>query len=344
MPQKKIATGNDPSKPDPKVSAAVVDRDGNGGGHRRAADGGVEILKQYECDDIRFAGDPNASYDRHLVFDHEIDREGASFRDRFEAVAIGGARHAFPPLAENKAYVQTRKPQTGLLPVDGISHRPDADEQHHQPDGRAPGPRGDGARGLGLMRLAEMEPDAGLGNGGLGRLAACYIDSMATLQIPAIGYGLRYEYGMFRQEIQNGYQAEQPDNWLRRPDPWEVLRPPESVEAKLNRRANARRALAARSPITTLSACPAIGRSSATAARPINTLRLWGARRRIISISANSIRAISSVRCTTRCWPRIAHPRAVSRRLDDARARPAFRAGIFSGLLFAGRYRGAFSQ
>src|SRR5437899_12167553 len=81
------------------------------------------------------------------------------------------------------------------------------------------------AKGVRLADLIEQEPDAGLGNGGLGRLAACFIDSMATLEIPAIGYGLRYDYGIFRQELQNGYQAEQPDCWLARPDPWEVARP-----------------------------------------------------------------------------------------------------------------------
>ena len=87
---------------------------------------------------------------------------------------------------------------------------------------------------LDWFELVETEPDAGLGNGGLGRLAACFLDSMATLELPAMGYGLRYEFGMFRQTIQNGWQFEQPDNWLRYPDPWEVARPQETVEVKLN--------------------------------------------------------------------------------------------------------------
>ena len=86
---------------------------------------------------------------------------------------------------------------------------------------------------LDWIGLVEHEPDPGLGNGGLGRLAACYLDSMATRALPAVGYGLRYEYGIFRQTISNGYQEEQPDNWLRRPDPWEIARPDESVEVRL---------------------------------------------------------------------------------------------------------------
>lgn len=79
--------------------------------------------------------------------------------------------------------------------------------------------------GLNFEELAEMEHDAGLGNGGLGRLAACFIDSCATLQLPVTGYGLRYEYGMFQQRIENGHQQEMPDHWLRDGNPWELERP-----------------------------------------------------------------------------------------------------------------------
>lgn len=79
--------------------------------------------------------------------------------------------------------------------------------------------------GLDLEELIDVEPDAGLGNGGLGRLAACFLDSCATLQLPVMGYGIRYEYGMFRQDIENGRQVEEPDHWLRNGNPWELERP-----------------------------------------------------------------------------------------------------------------------
>ena len=79
--------------------------------------------------------------------------------------------------------------------------------------------------GLALEEIAQREHDAGLGNGGLGRLAACFLDSCATLQLPVMGYGIRYEYGMFRQLIENGWQVEEPDHWLREGNPWELERP-----------------------------------------------------------------------------------------------------------------------
>ncbi|MFA7241443.1 MAG: glycogen/starch/alpha-glucan phosphorylase, partial [Sulfuricellaceae bacterium] len=76
-----------------------------------------------------------------------------------------------------------------------------------------------------LEKIRQLEPDAALGNGGLGRLAACFLDSMATLGLPGYGYGIRYEYGMFNQRIENGHQVEHPDNWLRYGNPWEFPRP-----------------------------------------------------------------------------------------------------------------------
>jgi starch phosphorylase len=78
--------------------------------------------------------------------------------------------------------------------------------------------------GYSLEEIRDFEHDMGLGNGGLGRLAACYLDSMATLELPAFGYGIRYEYGIFEQEIENGFQVEYPDNWLSDGNPWDIMR------------------------------------------------------------------------------------------------------------------------
>jgi glycogen phosphorylase len=86
--------------------------------------------------------------------------------------------------------------------------------------------------GLDLDRIIAEESEPGLGNGGLGRLAACYLDSLATLGIPAIGFGIRYEFGMFHQEIHDGWQVELTDHWLRNGNPWEIRRPQESVDVR----------------------------------------------------------------------------------------------------------------
>jgi starch phosphorylase len=136
-----------------------------------------------------------------------------------------------------------------------------------------------GDKKLSLVEMLEQEPDAGLGNGGLGRLAACFIESAATMQYPAMGYGLRYEYGIFRQSIHNGWQQELPDNWLRSPDPWEVARPNEKVEVKLGcsfeLSGGSLRPVPGR-PSTLIGIPfdrPVIGYGGST----VNTLRLWAA-------------------------------------------------------------------
>jgi glycogen phosphorylase len=149
--------------------------------------------------------------------------------------------------------------------------------------------------------ILHEEPDAGLGNGGLGRLAACFLDSMATMQLPAMGYGLRYEHGIFRQKIRNGWQEERPDNWLSYPDPWEVVRPAESVEVtfgcSFELRAGALR-MVPNSPSTLVGVPydrPVVGYGG----RTVNTLRL-ARRRPKVSTFSGSAAAISSPRSPKR--------------------------------------------
>lgn len=88
--------------------------------------------------------------------------------------------------------------------------------------------------GYDLDRIMREEPDMGLGNGGLGRLAACFMDSMSTLELPAVGYGILYEYGIFEQDIENGYQIEKPDHWLRYGNPWKIVKPEYTYRVKFN--------------------------------------------------------------------------------------------------------------
>jgi len=137
--------------------------------------------------------------------------------------------------------------------------------------------------GISLAELEELEPDAGLGNGGLGRLAACFLDSMATMELPAYGYGLRYDYGIFRQNIVDGRQVEEPDDWLRLPYPWEFARPEYLltiqfggwVEGYRDAQDNARFRWRDTSDVLAMAydlPIPGYGNNT------VNTLRLWRAR------------------------------------------------------------------
>ena len=130
--------------------------------------------------------------------------------------------------------------------------------------------------------LREEEIDAGLGNGGLGRLAACFLDSMATLNLPSFGYGLRYDFGIFRQQIENGWQVEHPDDWLRRGNPWEIERPDIVVPVNFGGRVESFTDRGQRTFIWTDSNpvlaiaydTPIVGYGGHT----VNTLRLWSAK------------------------------------------------------------------
>jgi starch phosphorylase len=136
--------------------------------------------------------------------------------------------------------------------------------------------------GMDFDELLAQEEEPGLGNGGLGRLAACFLDSLATLEIPSLGYGIRYEYGIFEQEIVDGWQVERTDKWLRFGTPWDLVRPEWAAEVYLGGHTERPEGAAARSPVrwvperTVIGVpydTPILGYRSNTA----NTLRLWRA-------------------------------------------------------------------
>jgi glycogen phosphorylase len=194
----------------------------------------TSLLEQYGCGPVHFFGDSQALYERHLLFDDVVAPAAAGPRERFEAAA----RSVRDVLSQRwvlteSTYEHQNPKRVYYLSMEFLIGRSLANNITNlllDPFVS----RAVEQRNLDWLGLLEPEPDAGLGNGGLGRLAACFLDSMATMQLPAMGYGLRYEYGMFKQSIEDGWQHEEPDNWLHRQDPWEVPRPNETVEVALN--------------------------------------------------------------------------------------------------------------
>ncbi|MGB8582790.1 MAG: glycogen/starch/alpha-glucan phosphorylase, partial [Candidatus Sulfotelmatobacter sp.] len=172
-----------------------------------------DIFQHYGCESTPFIGTENAFYERHLVFDRAIDTKVASARERFEAFSRSVrdilaqrwvlTKNTYEQQNAKRIYYLSMEFLIGRSLANNITNLlldpllPDAAQEH----------------GLDWLELIEQEPDAGLGNGGLGRLAACFLDSMATMQLAGTGYGLRYEYGMFKQSIVDGWQKENPDNW-----------------------------------------------------------------------------------------------------------------------------------
>ena len=192
-----------------------------------------QLLEQYGCGPIRFTGTGDALYERHLTFDNVVAPSTAGPRERYEAVARS-VRDVLSQrwLRTESTYERENPKRVYYLSMEFLIGRSLANNIMNLLLGPV-ARRVAEEQNLDWLAVLEQEPDAGLGNGGLGRLAACFLDSMATMQLPAMGYGLRYEYGIFRQTIEDGWQREQPDNWLRRPDPWEVARPQEVVEVRL---------------------------------------------------------------------------------------------------------------
>jgi glycogen phosphorylase len=238
-----------------------------------------KLLDLYGCGPIRLAGTDNAFYDRHLAFDKAMDLTAATSRDQFEAFA----RSLRDVLSQRwvlteKTYERRNAKRLYYLSMEFLIGRslannatnlllnPLLKEAIRQ-------------KNLNWIDLLEQEPDAGLGNGGLGRLAACFMESAATMQLPAMGYGLRYDYGIFKQGIRDGWQEESPDNWLRLQDPWEVARPNEQVEVELNcsfeLRGGSLRAVAGHP--STLIGIPFDRPIVGYGGKSINTLRLWAA-------------------------------------------------------------------
>ncbi len=239
----------------------------------------LELAQHYGCGNVKFSGGDDGLYERHLVFDNVVDRTACDARMQFEALARA-VRDVLSQrwILTEQTYERQNPKRVYYLSMEYLLGRslsnnitnllldPVVQQCIRQKD-------------IDLRQLVEQEPDAGLGNGGLGRLAACFLDSMATLQLPAMGYGLRYEYGIFRQSVEHGWQQESPDNWLRRADPWEVARPQDAVEIKLNCsfeiHGGTLRAIAGQ-PFSIFAIPydrPVIGYG----AENINTLRLWAA-------------------------------------------------------------------
>ena len=242
------------------------------------SDAKAKLARHYGCGPIQFTGS-DGLYERHLIFDNIKDPAATGPREHFEAAARS-IRDVLSQrwVATEKTYERANPKRVYYLSMEFLIGRSLANNITNlllDPLVKQTTVQ----KSLDWLEVLEQEPDAGLGNGGLGRLAACFLDSMATMELPAVGYGLRYEYGIFKQTIKDGWQIEQPDNWLRRADPWEVIRPHEKVGVKLNcafeLRGGALRAILGRasSLIGVPYDRPVVGYGGKT----VNTLRLWAA-------------------------------------------------------------------
>jgi starch phosphorylase len=236
-------------------------------------------LDRFNCGPVTFSGGANALYERHLTFDQVVPIASATPRGKFEAVARSvrdllsqrwiKTEQTYQARNAKRVYYLSLEFLMGRSLMNNITNLL-LDPLWSQLCRK---------HGIDPLEIIEQEPDAGLGNGGLGRLAACFLDSMATLGIPGMGSGLRYEYGIFKQTVRDGWQHEQPDHWLARPDPWEVPRPDEAVEVRLacsfDINGGALRIIPGRPSV--LIGIPHDRPVVGYGGRTVNTLRLWSA-------------------------------------------------------------------
>ena len=252
----------------------------NAAATRQAQQAAARLIQtRYGSGPVQFSGGDEALYERHLLFDNGVELSEATARDRFEALARS-VRDILSQrwLLTEKTYEQENPKRLYYLSMEFLIGRSLANNVMNLLLNPLSKQLMEDKK-LNKIEILEQEPDAGLGNGGLGRLAACFIESAATMQLPAMGYGLRYEYGIFKQCIKDGWQQEMPDNWLRAPDPWEMARPTEKVEVSLGcsfeLSGGSLRPVPGR-PSTLIGIPfdrPVIGYGGKT----INTLRLWAA-------------------------------------------------------------------
>jgi starch phosphorylase len=238
------------------------------------------VLGPYGMDRFALCGHHNALYERHLTFDNVLNAKSVGSRARFEALARS-VRDILSQrwIKTEDTYTREDVKRVYYLSMEYLIGRSLANNLTNLllsgvvNDALAAGE-------VDWRVLADEEPEAGLGNGGLGRLAVCFLESMATMAIPATGYGLRYEYGLFTQTIRDGWQQEKPDNWLRHDDPWEVPRPQDAVEVRLNCGVDVARGrlTAAFGRPSTLIGMPYDRAIVGYGGKTIGTLRLWAAR------------------------------------------------------------------
>ncbi len=235
--------------------------------------------------DNRYGSDCNAitwDFAEHLKYSMGCDRYSATSRDRYAALALTvrdrlihqwiNTQQSHHNNLAKRIYYFSLEFLMGRAMTNNIINL-----QLEEPFREALA-----SLGYTLEELADEEVDAGLGNGGLGRLAACFLDSMATLDLPAFGYGIRYNYGIFKQRIINGYQAEQPDDWLRFGNPWEIERTDLSIPVRFGGRVESflednrmqYKWIDTYDVIGIAYDIPIVGYGGKT----VNTLRLWSAR------------------------------------------------------------------